>query len=870
MEKICQNVDSEQQLRDDNIAGLSRTYVMLAEPDSAKLSTGSHNEKHDENVTNDDTVMHTKKKEMIALNERETTIQTLEPESNNSLFVVNPNKSGKTGSYLHALCDDNYYDVNDLDLTYGPVAIVLVASAKHVQITADHCRRLLYGLTDEASVIVASFGQRNFIATKIKLLNSCGMLIATPTTLLRLLNDNQSDLFNTERLKRIVIDDLDLISSRALDDFEPALKALLTICKKREATTLAPQVTKNMVTREFVTRVGIREGVDLCSDVLEFGECDQPRCDKRHEITSLDVVTEEEGVPMNGELRIHILQKGSHTRLPKKTNVISDSLQFTLKLIDDGVVIKSARASETLFCTEEFKDFPYQAIDIRLMNMVPYDNEPKHVTYVSVNFALASTIWINNLVVVEKLETIDTYVQIINLKLALVTNQFALQYKGDKKSVRDLANQEGLLELRSPVLGNGYNSNMNKISMNFNKLSFPENNEDNEQRENNVTALEAKREEDWQTFPSDNDKSGHKPEPVDKLLFLEDKQSHFKESWSELPLNELAKIEIGDESENGNWENVFVQLIDQTVTRKFNELLELINTYLYAAAIQENSRKANKTLTYRNLPINSYAVLLCECIEEDDFKQASLFNKRLLDDGAAIADPETKQFLTMDIDFEVKGKNSQHEDVDIVDKLLSFSELFECIANSGEIDILNFVELPNQEKGLARVSKQVVKISEETRSVINTLPETAKRKEREELTLSSQDNCCLPSLNALHKRPQTTWHQTNCIIFLSIYASDVKDYYLKVTSDQLYFAADNHVEEHISILYFMGIIKSRLVSHELRGLNVVVLLVKDVCVNWPRLLKDSTKFNWLICNYNAIDVGEIDRVESTFRLRRTM
>uniref|UniRef100_A0A1A9VMX4 RNA helicase n=1 Tax=Glossina austeni TaxID=7395 RepID=A0A1A9VMX4_GLOAU len=1319
----------------------------------AQFDQMEHNEKHAENVTSDHSIIHIKKKETITLSERETRTETFEPGMlahsnvpinslkkineaqflpqihdglqhvginkiyrvqayawshllrNNSLFIVNPSKSGKTWSYLPALCNDTYYDVNDLDLTYGPVVIVLVASAKHVQIIADHCRRLLYGLTDEASAVVASFGQRNFIESKIKLLNSCGMLIATPASLLRLLNDDQSNLFNPERLKRIVIDDLDLILSRALDDFELALKALLTICKKTEATTLAAQVVvtsrswndwfikllrlsnqplllmgdfleaavygkaklsillrakleKNKAIRcflkkhnetlrasirtviicndndevegvmqylekygyngicyynhstekdrllinkwkykisnqilvctdaglfdlqirnaqylihysmppswtQFTTRFSvlresydnliannfekildnvqhskkvrsliildednnqqlprlvrfmrmhnqnvhknilavvksllkeraearIRHGIDLCSDILEFGECDEPRCDKRHGITSLDVVTEKEGIPMNGELRIHILQVFSPTHyaarliehrrpcskewsevrcsrkaaafavrlnlyycdpnnavqhwppnagdicvykywneyrrarilnvpaLPKNEYVISDSLQLTLKLIDDGVVIKSVRTSETLFCPEEFKDFPYQAIDIRLMNIVPYDNErtwdliatkqvqkwimddikAKHVTHVSVNFALASTIWINNLVVMEKLETIDTYVQIINLKLALIANQFALQYKGDRKSVRDMASEQGLLKLCSSVLENGMecNSNENEISMNFNKLSFPENNKDNvrverdgggacgineiksniqadddddddgdtehikEQREKIVSARDAKREEDWQTFPSDNYKSGHKPEPVDKLLFLEDKQSHFKESWSELPLNELAKVEIGDESENGNWENVFVQLIDQTVTRKFNELLELINTYveniiancndvhekiygtygneiserlyrfflcdyacfvdvksedlykdcfyetsgvivnftpyqaihcnltgiqsnsftkrfyvtksyLYAAAIQENSRKANKTLSYRNLPINSYAVLLYECSEEGDFKQASLFNKRLLEEGAAIADPETKQFLTMEIDFEEKGKNSQHEGAeDVVDKLLTFSELYKCIANSDELDIVNFLELPNQEKVFseapARVSKEVVKISEETRSVgeINTLPEKAKREDWEELTLSSQDNCSMPPLNALHKRPQTTWHQTNCIISLSIHAPDIKDYYLKVTSDQLYFAADIHGEEHILILHFMGIIQPKLVSHELRGLNVAVLLVKSVCMNWPRLLKDPTKFNWLTYNYNAINLGEIDRVEST-------
>uniref|UniRef100_A0A1B0A769 RNA helicase n=1 Tax=Glossina pallidipes TaxID=7398 RepID=A0A1B0A769_GLOPL len=260
MEKICQKVYSEQHLRDDSIAGLRRTYVTLAGPDNAKLSSGSHNEKYAENITNSDTIIHIKKKEMITLNGSETGIETLEPVMlahsnvpinslktineaqflpqihysllhvginkiyrvqayawshllrNNSLFVVNPSKSGKTWSYLPALCNDTYYDVNDLDLTYGPVAIVLVASAKHVQIIADHCRRLLHGLTDEASVIVASFVSHELRGLNLVVLLVKGVCVNWP----RLLKDSTKFNWLTYNYNAIDIGEIDGVEPTSL------------------------------------------------------------------------------------------------------------------------------------------------------------------------------------------------------------------------------------------------------------------------------------------------------------------------------------------------------------------------------------------------------------------------------------------------------------------------------------------------------------------------------------------------------------------------------------------------------------------------------------------------------------------------------
>uniref|UniRef100_A0A1B0ETB3 RNA helicase n=1 Tax=Glossina morsitans morsitans TaxID=37546 RepID=A0A1B0ETB3_GLOMM len=678
---------------------------------------------------------------------------------NNSIFIISPSKSGKTWSYLPALCNDIYYDLIDLKSTFGPVAIVLVASMKHVEQVSDSCRRLMSALKDQAPVVVASFGLRNFRRTKTKLLKSCGMLVITPSSLLRLLNDGENkNLFNGERLKRIVIDDMGLIMSRAQKDFAMALGALFTLCKKSGGQTVIPQIaatscrwdvafieltrlsnqplllitdfleatiygkvelsiklrskmekketmqrflkkcnktaqmsSRTMIicnedyevreVRQFLAEYGylslgysrdsaeierifinewkrkksdnifvctdgalvelqirnvqnlihysmptswtqfnarfsvlvesydnlladtfakilpsahssnrisslilldddnnlqlprlvdfmrmhqqivrphiqamanhllltladarVCNGVQLCPDVLDFGECDEFFCNKRHEVTSLDVVTEKDDIPMDGEIRIHILKtvspchyiarllehkphrakqwveirhsrkatafalqldqhyhhknNRSHHWLPlvgdicvykysnayrrvcildiltfsPSADVVQDSLKLTLKLIDDGEILKAVQSSDIFICHQKFKDFPYQAIDIRLINMVPYDNErvwdskstklvrkwimddinDTHVVQATVNFAFASNIWINNLFVMEKLSRIGVYKQLVNLKKTLIENQLALCYVGDRKSVYDVVSKYGLLKRQSP------------------------------------------------------------------------------------------------------------------------------------------------------------------------------------------------------------------------------------------------------------------------------------------------------------------------------------------------------------------------------------------------------------------------------------
>lgn len=282
----------------------------------------------------------------------------------------------------------------------------------------------------------------------------------------------------------------------------------------------------------------IFNGALLCPQLLEFGECDEARCDNRHELTRFDVVSKKDGIPCSGEIRLHVLKVFSpthyavrllHHKTPntikwqeirrssevltfslqlnmhyrnesnlflhwpphvndlciyqyaenfrrarileapdfqqKSTNVVQSNLNVTIRLIDDGEVISSVKCNEIFVCDDKFKDFPPQAVDVRLMNIVPFDNErswdskttkqvqkwiiedikSNYIVQANIDFALANTIWVKNIVVMEKLTGIDAYYQVVHLKKSLIEKNFGVLYRGERKHVRDLAEEFGLL-----------------------------------------------------------------------------------------------------------------------------------------------------------------------------------------------------------------------------------------------------------------------------------------------------------------------------------------------------------------------------------------------------------------------------------------
>uniref|UniRef100_A0A1A9ZMB3 RNA helicase n=1 Tax=Glossina pallidipes TaxID=7398 RepID=A0A1A9ZMB3_GLOPL len=1193
---------------------------------------------------------------------------------NNSLFIINSSKSGKTWSYLPALCSNTYYDMNTLEPSYGPIAIVLVASSKHVEQITYNCKFLLSSLGNKAPPIVSSFGFRTFIEIKVQLLNGCGILVTTPSNLLRIFKDNKTELLlDAKRLQRIIIDDMDLLLSRARRDFESALQALFKLCKRTKANTILSQIVitsrewnslfvdiirlskkplllvgdfleasvygraqlsiklssnlkKNESIRRFLTMckdnipkqtrtmiickendevemivkflcefdypsIGyinpftnnerlvvdewkrkisnqilvctdaalpelkihnvnnlihysmpsswaqfttrfsalaltydniackrldrslatedevsqarslilldesngqqlprlvrfmqkhnqvvhpdieavakhvtiasdqerFRRGVPMCSQILEFGECDEPSCGDRHEIISFDAVTEKDDMPTNGDIRIHVLKVCSPThyiarllehkpldsskwlevrrsRKALKFNIKLDlhygdpsnlmqhwplkpddlcvykylhnyrrvrilhvpahaknaqaSISVTLKLIDDGLIITGARSNEIFKCHDDFKKFPHQAIDIRLINVVPNDNErlwdsnatkevrkwimddlkSNSMIEVKVNFAFANTIWIDNLLVMEKLDAVETETRLVNLKRSLIQKQFASSKPDHGRCMRTRVNEYGLLNLNPIASENeidcdiSYHSCESENSDDLSFLSacsdeFDFGMESNKNLKTNAEEINPNTNK--LSIDYEQEKEAQKPESSN-----ENEPKQFKESWSEMSLNELFMVEIGDEDENGDWEDIFLQLVDRTFMKKFNQLSELISRhienlnasnrgtlvklcnlqplvpllncivkynnlylrakvhevgegfykfflcdyacftsakaenlfedffyptseeivnftpyqavhcslagiqwnslskrykvtkdFLYACPVYKNSIQSNK---WSDFPINSYKVLLYECEMEKDFKGASMFNKALLDNGVVIHDPETRHFLELEImcddsgpiEMELNLSNNNNNTITPIKKLL------EQLENCEELDVVNAEDFLK-----AAISFEEPKLELKSINEINDLEENeGAGKQSTFNTRKESVECCMPHLENLYKRPQTTWYQTNYLIYLSIHVPDITDYYLKVSKDNVCFAAFVNCVEYNLIIDLLGTVIPQLVCHELRGLNVTLILVKSICMEWPRLLRNPGKFSWLIYNYNSVDDKSFDEV----------
>ncbi|XP_065362954.1 putative ATP-dependent RNA helicase SoYb [Calliphora vicina] len=1313
----------------------------------------------------------------------------------NSLFVVNPSRSGKTWSYLPPLCSLICCRAELIKPSYGPVAIILVASLKHVEMVSNYCRRLMSGLKNEAPTCVPSYGMRNLIETKVQLLNGCGILVATPSSVLRLLHENVNEpLFDAERIQHIVIDDMDIMMSRSQQDLENASRILFKMAKKSKFEKLSPQLIvtsrdwdrpmvklirksnqpllligdfleaavygqatlsvklkssaekndtilkfiinmsnsaqgsdnrtlimcnededvqnvvkflqdcghhcigfysrstdnervtidewkmklssqilvctdarfcelkiqnvnnlihysmptswtrfttrfsalsrtyNNYVSRNFeqtsalstafaskkhcahsmilldennslqlprlvdfmrkhnqtvhdeilaVSRrvliareeQRILNGSLLCPQLLEFGECDEPRCDNRHELTRFDIISKSAGIPSSGEIRIHILKVFSpthyavrllHHKLPnttkwvevrrssealtfsvqlnmhysnegnlflhwpphindlciyqyaenfrrarileapifeqKSTNVVQSNLKVTLRLIDDGTIISSVKCNEIFVCDDKFKDFPPQAVDVRLMNIVPFDNErtwdskttkqvqkwimedikSNYVVQASIDFSLTNTIWVKNVVVMEKLTGIDAYCQVVHLKKSLIEKNFGVLYKGDRKQVRDLAEEFGLLNVCELDVDNSdsdfdFQSCKNE-SINFIKFSSSNDEAANSSMESAKNDLEPiKKIEDGNTTKQivkttdvemqpndvenwddqwDSGREGdkdfvplstndlHKTSKLDednikiKSMREADSIPPKKETWSQLPLNEIVKVEIGDEGENGNWENIFLQIIDKSSMFMFDELNKLIvkhvesiksgnekqkeiydfkplhncivrynnlylrakvygvfgeqmeqrlyrfflcdyacftnakteelyndflyettdeivtftpyqaihctlaglkwdrfnkryqvtKDYLYACAVLESHTNEKDASNLQNLPMNSYKILLYECDNENEFETALLLNKILVDNGITVYDEETKNFLEYEIGMEAKNQLKSNGTLDVKeeeivnvsktynkDEVLTYEQLMDFIkADAFDIELDDMME-DIQKSAIKGQNNNAVDIYRQRDNKLNidsdknenisdkmsasdkkantkVLKEKSSDSEIDEqghctsysnssikssTSLSSTDisNCSIepvlpkpPALITLHKRPATTWYENDCMIFISIHAPDITDYLLEVTSKTILFVAEIQSEKSVLILNLLGSIDPQCVSHEIKGLNVVIRLKKIVFEKWPRLLREATKYSWLKYNFNSFDSIDLEYIMPQRRL----
>lgn len=147
--------------------------------------------------------------------------------------------------------------------------------------------------------------------------------------------------------------------------------------------------------------------------------------------------------------------------------------------------------------------------------------------------------------------------------------------------------------------------------------------------------------------------------------------------------------------------------------------------------------------------------------------------------------------------------------------------------------------------------------TESTEKTIKFRPET-NPSEPQVLEVAPEPTPIPSALSYLVKHPSVVWQQNEIKVHLSISATDCVDYGIKIADTTVEVAivyANNRCEKAIIDLY-SGIVPE-MCSHEKRGLNIIVDLLKKVPnIEWPRLTESKERSQFIrFSNENIKEVS---------------
>jgi superfamily II DNA/RNA helicase len=143
-----------------------------------------------------------------------------------SITIVNSRNSGKTMTFLPPLLSllSNKLDTDE-DISQGPIAIIITNTSREVETLYYLCKQLL---PNKDVKIVKAFGIWNFKDKCIELLNGCDLLITTPSCFTRFTKCDAIKMFDRNRIKHLVFENLDLMYEK----FKMDLVVILKLCTK--------------------------------------------------------------------------------------------------------------------------------------------------------------------------------------------------------------------------------------------------------------------------------------------------------------------------------------------------------------------------------------------------------------------------------------------------------------------------------------------------------------------------------------------------------------------------------------------------------------------------------------------------------------
>ncbi|XP_037937655.1 putative ATP-dependent RNA helicase TDRD12 isoform X2 [Teleopsis dalmanni] len=610
--------------------------------------------------------------------------------------------------------------------------------------------------------------------------------------------------------------------------------------------------------------------------------------------------------------------------------------KVTIKLIDIGTT--TTLYSNMLYvCDDKFKDFPAQAIDIRLLNIAPYENggswdntptkvankfmtqlKETEVVHVKLKFAFANCIWIDNVYVLNFLKCTRIWVHTDNLKNILLRQKLGVVDTKIESRLRKLGEENDVI-INHTIQGTNSNND------NFDTPLTPTDTEaSTESTLNSAETNSTDNNEgiDYGNGTNDDDFN-------DKLCNSKVKSI---EKWCHISFNELIKVQLGDWKGNDNWSEIYVQLDEPEFRENFMELSKMTKEFVNKFKIDskyifpdhllvpssdcilkydEKYLRAKLYNVFENeVGEKMYCFFFCDYACFITVNKDKLYNDFLYETTNEIVDYMPFQA----IHCKLSGMDENCSFIDITKEYTFVSAIAKCsneilninsyevlLYESDSLDNVQFMKLLNSnnnrndkiEKDECEIKKSKIGYNEILEIFQNCLAmDEAETQDYESYkkikikpdqvqteNISKSANCVdlkeskgneevnsiyenkyqsftdLPTLKSSYKCPYTIWYQTDVFIFLNINAPDVRKFSIDVTNKTLIFTADLENEKLLLTLNFFGIINPNY-YYEVRGLNLVVRLVKSVHMNWPRLIEQNCKFPWLSYNINKIDIKE--------------
>lgn len=171
-----------------------------------------------------------------------------------SLVLVDRIGSGRSWCYLPTLCSQVVSSMRTTGsgVSLGPVALLLADSVANAQALFHQCDQLMTGHKTNILKVVNSHAHSRQ-KLRLRLLNSCGILVTTPTHLKQLLQD-EMQLIDPRRLKHFIIDDFDRIYAAQSVLLNELLQLLQSISKLRLQLVLIAQQWHGKVFLELLRR----------------------------------------------------------------------------------------------------------------------------------------------------------------------------------------------------------------------------------------------------------------------------------------------------------------------------------------------------------------------------------------------------------------------------------------------------------------------------------------------------------------------------------------------------------------------------------------------------------------------------------------